>query len=65
MDPPGRYDEITTRSVVLYRGTYTSISVVARELNTARQTIMWLRDEAKNQALQAKEEASLSENRRG
>jgi len=65
VDPPGRYDGITTRSVALYRGTYTSISVVARELNAARQTIMWLRDGAKNQALQAKGEASFSEDRQG
>lgn len=42
-----------------------SVSAVARELNTSRQTIMRLRDEAKNQALQAKEEASLAENRPG
>lgn len=40
-----------------------SVSAVARELNTSRQTIMRLRDEAKNQELQAK--AILSENRPG
>ncbi|WP_085543095.1 helix-turn-helix domain-containing protein [Cedecea sp. NFIX57] len=42
-----------------------SISAVARELNTSRQTIMRLRDEVRKQALQVKAEASLSGNRPG